>query len=499
MTLDELLDQLERVRKRGNEYTARCPAHTDKEPSLSITEGDDRLLVHCHAGCSQDDVLDALGLSWKDIVYDETSSEPEATYPYTDESGNLLYEVVRFPGKQFRQRQANGDWNLNGTRRVLYHLPEVLYGVEQGKTIYVCEGEKDVEALRAIGKVATTSCGGAQSWRDEYAECLHGAHVIIVQDKDDPGRKRAQQVYRSLENVALTRHVVEAAEGKDVYDHLVTHGMPVEALRIAPTAPQGDVLPIKSVKSFAASVTSYHDERAYLGPLLYGGNRVHVAGPIGHGKTTLMLEAESAALRATDFLGWPGKGNLRALHIDLEMPDHLLHRAVTDARLGDVDGLDLLHLPDGLEIDKSESHRQMIEKACEGYDIVCIDPFYKLVENELEYGSARAIIGLLDKLRKNHPRMCMILGFHSQEPYKKDDRLGMAAISGFKFWHRAADIVLTFQRTSGNYSRIVWAKDRPGRLGVSIDEEWQLEWTRGQGFQRVYELGDTHVPGMWGT
>lgn len=498
MQLDDLLDRLERVHKSGNGYTARCPAHQDRAPSLSIAEGDDRLLLNCHAGCEQDDVLAALGLSWKDIVY-EQNDDPEAVYRYTDEGGTLLYEVVRFPGKQFRQRKANGEWRLGDVRRVLYHLPEVLYGVERGKTVYICEGEKDVEALRKLGKVATTTCGGAQSWRDEYAEFLRGANVIIVQDKDDPGRKRAQQVSDSLKGVANTVHIVEAAEGKDVYDHLVTHGLPVEALRIAPVASEGVILPIKSVKSFAASVTPYHDGRAYLGPLLYGGNRVHVAGPIGHGKTTLMLEAESAALRATDFLGWTGKGKLRALHIDLEMPDHLLHRAVTDARLGDVDGLDLLHLPDGLEIDKNESHRQMIEKACEGYDIVCIDPFYKLVENELEYGSARAIIGLLDKLRKNHPRMCMILGFHAQEPYKKDDRLGMASISGFKFWHRAADIVLTFQRTGGNHSRLVWAKDRPGRLGVSIDEEWALEWTRGQGFQRVYELGDSHIPGVIGS
>jgi hypothetical protein len=210
-----------------------------------------------------------------------------------------------------------------------------------------------------------------------------------------------------------------------------------------------------------------------------------------------MLEAESAALRGDDFLGWAGRGDLRALHIDLEMPEHLLDRAVRHARIEH--GLDILHEPDGLEIDKNASHRQMIEKAVEGYDIVCIDPWYKLVGNELEYSSVRAVIGLLDGLRQKHSRMCLLVGFHTQEPYTKDQRLGMASISGFKSWHKPADIVLTFQRTGGNFSRVVWAKDRPGRLNVSIDEEWSLEWTRGYGFERVFELSDTHIPGVIGS
>lgn len=496
MQLDDLLDRLERVQKRGNEYTARCPAHEDRAPSLSVTEGDDRLLVFCHAGCDQDDVLDALGLSWKDIVY-ETTDEPEAVYPYTDESGNLLYEVVRFPGKKFRQRKANGDWNLNGTRRVPYRLPEVLYGIEQGKTVYLCEGEKDADALRSKGKVATCTPGGASNWRDEYASYLTDARVIIVQDKDDPGRAYAEAASKSLDGLAKKVWIVEAAEGKDAYDHLITHGLPLEALRTAPTASEGYVLPIKSVKEFAAGIKPHNDQHDYLGPFLHAGQRVHVAGPTGHGKTTFMLEAESAALAGTEFLGWQGRGSLRALHIDLEMPEHLLNRAITNARLGE--GLDLLHLPDGLEIDTNSSHRQLIEKACEGYDIVCIDPWYKLVENELEFGSVRSVIGLLDTLRKRNPRMCMMVGFHTHEPYNRDQRLNTASISGFKAWHKPADIILTFQRIGGNISRLIWCKDRPGHLGVGVDEEWSLEWTRGQGFQRVYELEDEHVPGVFGS
>lgn len=499
MQLDDVLGRLERVQKRGANYVARCPAHQDREPSLSVREGDDRLLLFCHAGCDQDDVLDAIGLDWRDIIYD-TQDEPEAVYPYTDEGGKLLYEVVRFPGKKFRQRKADGDWHLNGTRRVLYRLPEVLYGIDQGKTVYLCEGEKDADALRKIGKVATCSPGGASNWRDEYASFLTDATVVIVQDKDEPGRAYADAARRSLEGLAKAVYLVEAKEGKDAYDHLVKHGLAVEEFRRATDEDAADeiVLPIKSVKQFAANLQPYNDEKDYLGPFLHGGHRIHVAGPTGHGKTTFMLEAESAAIRAAEFLGWRGRGNVRALHIDLEMPEELLHRAVVDARLDGADGVDLLHLPDGLEVDTNKSHRQMIERACNGYDIVCIDPWYKLVGNELEYSSARAIIGLLDGLRQKHPRMCMVVGFHTQEPFSRDQRLNISSISGFKTWHRPADVVLTFQRVQGNYSRIVWCKNRSAQLGVGVDEEWSLEWTRGEGFQRVVPMGDAYVPEVFG-
>ena len=498
MLLDELLDRLERVQKSGANYTARCPAHQDRAPSLSIREGDDRLLLFCHAGCDQDSILDAIGLSWKDIVY-STDEEPEAVYPYVDEGGKLLYEVVRFPGKQFRQRKADGTWNLNGTRRVLYRLPEILYGIEQGKTIYLCEGEKDAEALRSLGKIATCSPGGASNWRDEYASFLTDAKVIVVQDKDEPGRAYAKAVVDSLRGLAKCR-VVEAKEGKDAHDHLVKHGLAVEEFQ-HPTGEDGDeiALPIKSVRQFAANLKPYNDEKDYLGPFLHGGHRIHVAGPTGHGKTTFMLEAESAAIRGVEFLGWQGRGNVRALHIDLEMPEELLHQAVIDARLDGADGVDLLHLPDGLEVDTNPSHRRMIEKACEGYDIVCIDPFYKLVGHELDYAATRSIIGLLDGLRARHPRMAMVVGFHCQEPYNMDQRLGMASISGFKTWHRPADVVLTFQRLRDNNSRIVWCKNRSAQLGVNVEEEWAVHWARGQGFQRVFELGDNHVPGVFGS
>src|SRR5262249_34751531 len=78
-----------------------------------------------------------------------------ARYPYEDEYGNVLFEVVRYEPKDFRQCKPDGTWNLNGTRRVLYRLPEL----RQAETVHIVEGEKDVESLRVIELAATCNAG----------------------------------------------------------------------------------------------------------------------------------------------------------------------------------------------------------------------------------------------------------------------------------------------------------------------------------------------------
>ena len=67
MYLEQILEQLEKVRKSGKGYMARCPAHADRGPSLSITEGDDRILMHCFAGCSVNAVCEAIGIQIRDL------------------------------------------------------------------------------------------------------------------------------------------------------------------------------------------------------------------------------------------------------------------------------------------------------------------------------------------------------------------------------------------------------------------------------------------------
>lgn len=215
-------------KRQGAGYQMRCPVHEDKQASLNVREGEDgTLLLKCYADCETADVLASLGLSWPDLFPRSVNyAEPEQVYLYVDELGNNLFEQVRFPGKKFRARHLeDGEWvwNLDGVRRVLYRLPEVIEGVKAGRTIYVVEGEKDVENLRASGVVATCNPSGAGKWRPEFAAFLEGANVVVVADRDEPGRAHARAVRESLQGVAKAIWVVQPRTGKDASDHL-THG-----------------------------------------------------------------------------------------------------------------------------------------------------------------------------------------------------------------------------------------------------------------------------------
>lgn len=230
--------------KSGENWSCRCPAHDDKRASLSITEKQDgKLLVHCHAGCDQALVvseLKAIGL-WTSSAKTTPEALPApvqihigagkgqivATYDYINEDGELLYQAVRYEPKDFRQRKPNGQggwiWSIKGVARTLYRLPEVLAALAEGQTVYVCEGEKDVEAARSLGLVATCNAMGADNgtgnkWLPEFGELLRGAHVVVVPDQDDPGIRHAEWVISTLQGKAKSVKVVNPASGKDLAD-----------------------------------------------------------------------------------------------------------------------------------------------------------------------------------------------------------------------------------------------------------------------------------------
>ena len=243
LTTESIARHLGGASKSGDNWSCRCPAHEDKRASLSIKEeSNGKLLVHCHAGCAQADVvteLKARGL-WNtpktvtppdplpvQINLGQGKGQVVAEYNYTDEDGQLLYQAVRYEPKDFRQRAPiNGSgwtWSIKGVRRVLYRLPEVLAAVAEGRTVYICEGEKDVEAARSLGLVATCNAMGADNgsgnkWLPEFAELLRGANVVVVPDQDDPGIRHAEWVISTLQGKAQSVRVVNPASGKDLAD-----------------------------------------------------------------------------------------------------------------------------------------------------------------------------------------------------------------------------------------------------------------------------------------
>ncbi len=285
----KILGLLQRVRQHQarDGWEACCPAHDDRRPSLGVSVGKEgQVLLKCGAGCSAEAIVAAIGLKMEDLYSRDDSKDPSppgtgrpditATYDYTDEAGVLRYQVCRLePGpegakKTFRQRRpidggwawslAGGfyrrekgqDWRklkdhegnvpsdrcLDPVATVLYRLPELLASPADS-LVFVPEGEKDVEALRGVGLVATTNPMGAGKWREHYRGALKGRRVVVLPDNDEPGRKHAADVVGSLRGTAAAVSSLELPglpEKGDVSDWLALGGTAEQLFKLAAVA-----------------------------------------------------------------------------------------------------------------------------------------------------------------------------------------------------------------------------------------------------------------------
>jgi putative DNA primase/helicase len=223
-------------------WKARCPAHDDRRASLSIRISDqDDLLIKCHAGCSFEDVLRAAGVCKSECYPQRNASMKEvASYGYKDEDGKLLFEVVRFEPKDFRQRQPDGTWGLNGARRVLYRLPELIKS--EPRTVFVAEGERDVDRLYSEGLIGTCNPMGAGKWSADYNASLKGRTVAVIPDNDKPGRDHAEQIALSLRGIAQKVAVLNLpSQYKDVSDWFNAGGKREELIALCKKALESDV------------------------------------------------------------------------------------------------------------------------------------------------------------------------------------------------------------------------------------------------------------------
>ena len=144
-----------------------------------------------------------------------------ATYEYTDEDGNFLFETVRFEPKSFAQRtKVNGQfvWKLGNVRRVLFRLPEVKKAIAEDKWIIITEGEEDVLTVEKYGFVGTTCPMGAGKWRTEYTQSLAGAKLILSPDNDKVGLEHIQKVAREVYGTAKEIKIIELPGLKDKED-----------------------------------------------------------------------------------------------------------------------------------------------------------------------------------------------------------------------------------------------------------------------------------------
>lgn len=338
MQLDEFLTHLDGVKKTGpTQYMACCPVksahkHGDRAPSLSVGKGNNGSIVfYCQGGCSQESVLQALGLSMKDLFPDgdrprqeyrprPTSREDKgrivAQYDYTDENGQLLARKTRWETAVDGKRKKTFTWShpegqgfrsgRNGMA-VPYRLPELV----KAETVFLCEGEKDVDNLTAQGLAATCSPDGAgtgSKWRDTYTPYFAGKTVYILQDNDDVGKKFAQyeaeklspvaQEVKVLDLTALWPGLPEHGDISDVMEHLGATQALADLLELADKAPGWEPSPPEKspfLSSFHTLSDFAEEEPSWLVEgWIPEGQITLLAADGGTGKTTLWCNLVAA-------------------------------------------------------------------------------------------------------------------------------------------------------------------------------------------------------------
>jgi hypothetical protein len=473
MDIADLVHRLD-ARPNGDGWSAKCPAHDDRTPSLSISEGADaRILLHCHAGCDNDTILAKLGLTSRDLFQNGgaiSRTRPEsrivATYDYRDANGNMIFQTVRYEPKDFSQRRPDGNggwiWNLDGIEPVLFRLPEIAKDIREGLPIFFCEGEKDVLALVEHGFAATCNPMGAKKWRDSYSETLCGADVIIIADKDQAGRGHAQLVASKIHSAAKFVRVIEPPDVnkksvKDAADYFAAGGDADQLVALADNATEWtpaagqetateNALPV--IQDAAMELAKPHDlPPDVIEGIVHLGGKMILGGASKTFKTWSLIDlAASVATGAVWFNGYATKKGA-VLLVNFELPEPFFWnrvRTVCDERQLTIEP-GMLHVWNlrGHILDWAKLQQQIQSGT---YVLIILDPIYKLLLGRDE-NRAGDIASLLNELEMLAVRSgaAVAFGAHyskgNQAQKESIDRIGGSGVFG-----RDPDTILNFTR-----------------------------------------------------
>ena len=229
MQINDFLAKLSNVTGSNGQFSARCPAHDDKRNSLSVSQGEDgRILVHCHAHCSVENIVSSLGLTFRDL-FSELDPSYCAYGAGNSEVNEFLYgrnlkkvkSVSADGSKTYYWQYWNGAKWENGRNSIIPPLYKGNAGELTDNIIYIVEGEKDVLTLEGIGIAAISLPDGAKSkWHESYADELRGKSIYIIPDNDEPGRRYAANIALHLKGVAANVKVLDLrAEWEDIPEH----------------------------------------------------------------------------------------------------------------------------------------------------------------------------------------------------------------------------------------------------------------------------------------
>lgn len=328
MKYDDILTKFKVTSRSGDTAQCICPAHKDKKASLTVSRGSDgKTLIHCQAGCNTLEVLKAVGLTMSDLFEEASASswigyvekvkhnKIEGIYHYYDLSGNYAYTHLRMTGKDFPYgvlKNGRFTFGLQKNRkdfRAIYtgNYSRLMKAIRDGKTIFICEGEKDADTLNMYDIPAFT-CGSAGEWIEECEELLRGCPVVILADNDKPGINSAKRIAAALNGkTRYTKLIIPTPEKErgDISDYFTQHDLNdfMSLLSNTPEYKKPEEVDGPQEENTAASIFDQvvkvadvkETEAEWLIPFYIPKNQITVLGGTGgSGKTTLECEIVAA-------------------------------------------------------------------------------------------------------------------------------------------------------------------------------------------------------------
>ena len=279
-----ILSKLRKKRRSGKGYIGLCPAHEDKDPTLSVGRGSEgRVLLFCHAGCEIESICQGFGIKVSDIG-PQTNGRPKRQNPDWDIIATYDYkgcQHVRYHNHKFSWRTpvdsggwryglyaawyeqwSDGDWRAVRdedknifdnpvkkphtdarwfdvfTDRTLYKEESIREAVP-GSVAFYLEGEKDVHTSIDYGFISTTA-GSATDWRPEFAPLFAGLNLVIFTDNDPAGEKSTAKIaadcYEYTESIRTIRFS-DLPKGGDLTDWKNAGGTREQLLALIEDAP----------------------------------------------------------------------------------------------------------------------------------------------------------------------------------------------------------------------------------------------------------------------
>jgi hypothetical protein len=247
-------------------------------------------------------------------------------YSYRDRNGKIAYQVIRRAGQgpdRFFMRRPDpsreGEWiaNMNGVEKVPYRLPELI-AANPNEIVFICEGEKDVDNVRALGCIATCNTGGSGKWRTEYNDFLEDADIAVLPDNDEAGKQHALDVRRKLNGAARSVVIVNLPGlkvGEDVSDWIARGGTRAALMGLykevraagqefegPAKGPQAPSPPIPPLESYAQLKSQVFMPLQWIVPEYIPEGVTLLAGKPKIGKSCLALAITMACARAEQVL-----------------------------------------------------------------------------------------------------------------------------------------------------------------------------------------------------